>query len=72
MASRLTLRELRLANGWTQPQLAKRSGVSKRTIAYIEAGTVRPQAPTRKRLLRALSVHFDNHPLVFGPLKGKR
>jgi transcriptional regulator with XRE-family HTH domain len=67
-AGLLTLRELRLANGWRQIDLARRSRVSSRTISSIETGAVKPRAPTRKKLLRALSVHWQAQSIVFGPL----
>ena len=62
------LRELRLARGWTQEDLERRSRVSRRTIHGIEAGSVRPRAPTRKKLLAALGLEWNRQADVFGPL----
>ena len=66
------LRELRLARGWTQEDLERRSGVSRRTICYLESGRVKAQAPTRKKLLAALGFEWSRHVDVFGPLGSER
>ena len=64
----VNLRELRLARGWYQCQLARKSGVSRRTIWGIEAGRVKARAPTRKKLLAALGFEWARQADVFGPL----
>ncbi len=50
------LREIRLAQGLTQFELAKRSNVYPADISKIEAGIVRPYEKWRKALALALNV----------------
>lgn len=58
------LREHRKARGWTQPELAKRSGVCIRTICSAENG--RPTRQYTKRLLmRALGIPWERRREVF-------
>jgi len=66
------LRELRLARGWTQAQLAARSGVCGRTICGLESGRVKARATTRKKLLAALGLEWARHVDTFGPLGSGR
>lgn len=61
----LTLRQAREARGWTQEQLAERSGVAQARISYIETATTKdPQNSTVKALEHALGVRRGT--LVFG------
>ena len=54
------IRELRAERGWTQNELAKRSGVDRTTIASIETGKVaNPSAETFIKLARAFSVRLE-------------
>lgn len=49
--------------GWTQNDLAARSGVAKRSIAGLELETSRPKLETIRRLVATLSgggIEFDN------------
>lgn len=48
------IRELRKQNGFTQRDLAERSGVSRRTIQAIEAGTVSPRLDLLEKLAEAM------------------
>lgn len=50
------LKELRIAAGQTQKQLAERAGVSLRTIGALERGAYDPVWTTVTRLARALGV----------------
>jgi transcriptional regulator with XRE-family HTH domain len=50
-----TLWELRHQRGWTTHELAHRTGLSERTIRYVERGEVVPTLPT----LRALATAFN-------------
>ena len=52
--------QARQAQGMTQEQLAKASGVHRVTIARIETGEVSPKAETLKRLADALGVLVDD------------
>lgn len=68
----LALRDLRGAQLLTQTQLARRAGVSLRTIVNIERKHHQPRMRTRRNLLRALGVSFELHTKVFGKLPGRR
>jgi len=49
--------------GWTQNDLAARSGVAKRSIAGLELETSRPKLETLRRLVATLSgggIEFNN------------
>jgi transcriptional regulator with XRE-family HTH domain len=48
------IHELRKQNGFTQRELAERSGVSRRTIQAIEAGTVSPRLDLLEKLAEAM------------------
>jgi transcriptional regulator with XRE-family HTH domain len=50
------LQHLCAARGLTLAQLAARAGVPLAVVAKLEAGTVRPQAPTLRRLAAALDL----------------
>lgn len=52
------IRAARQALGWTQTDLAERSGVSPRTIHAIEKGSTCRQA-TKRRILSALGVPWE-------------
>ena len=52
------IRAARQALGWTQNDLAEKSGVSPRTIHAIEKGATCRQA-TKRRLLAALGVPWE-------------
>jgi HTH-type transcriptional repressor of puuD len=46
------VRERRLAKGWTQRDLARAAGVSRRTVQYIESNRVKPHVSTLRRLIK--------------------
>ena len=48
------LRQLRLAEGWTQEVLAERAGVAERTIQALERDAARPRRETLRRLIAVL------------------
>lgn len=48
------IHELRKQNGFTQRELAERSGVSRRTIQAIEAGDTLPRIEALRKVLEAL------------------
>ena len=50
----LALRLMRARHGWTQEELARRSGVGKARISGYENGTTQPTLETLDRLLRTL------------------
>jgi len=53
------LRELRIAAGYTQQELAQELRISRRRIAYYEGETERPPAPLLPALAAALGVTTD-------------
>ncbi|MEU9041651.1 tetratricopeptide repeat protein [Kitasatospora sp. NPDC048343] len=53
------LRERRLSAGWSQDELAERSGVSTRSISALEAGGRRPRMSSVVRLAGALGLDPD-------------
>ena len=60
-----TLKAARLRKGWTQPQLAEKSGIDQRAISKIERGLVEdPQNSTVAALEEALGLKRGT--LVFG------
>jgi transcriptional regulator with XRE-family HTH domain len=52
------IRAARQALGWTQNELARKAGISARTIHAIEKGRSCRQA-TKRRILNALSVPWE-------------
>ncbi len=52
------IRAARQALGWTQNELARKAGISARTIHAIEKGRPCRQA-TKRRILNALSVPWE-------------
>jgi DNA-binding XRE family transcriptional regulator len=48
------LRRLRLEVGWSQAEMASRTGVSRATVGNVETGRLQPSAATRQRLEAAL------------------
>ena len=55
----LRLRELRLAQGLTQTELANRVGLQYQAVQRLEAGRVEPNWPTVLELANALGVQAD-------------
>ncbi|WP_239143991.1 helix-turn-helix domain-containing protein [Actinoplanes philippinensis] len=51
-----SVRELRERQGWSQAQLAKRSGMTQSAVARFEAGGTVPTLPVLERLAAALDV----------------
>ncbi len=60
------IRAARQALGWTQSQLAKKAGISTRTIHAVEKGMTCRQA-TKRLILNALGVPWDLRNEYFGP-----
>ena len=57
MALSQKLKELRLQRGWTQQELAKRSGLGRRSISYLEQkDRERPPADILLKLARAFNI----------------
>ncbi|MBL0161952.1 MAG: helix-turn-helix transcriptional regulator [Bryobacterales bacterium] len=51
---RNSVRELRMARGWTQEELGIKVGVSRQAIIAIESGKYDPSLPLAIKLARAL------------------
>ena len=60
------IRAARQALGWTQNQLARKAGVSTRTIHAVEKGKTCRQA-TKRHILNALGVPWDMRVEYFAP-----
>ncbi len=65
----LHLQELRLRAGFTQAQLAERSGVSQGTISRLERTGQYPNATTLRVLVQALGCEWDD--LINNRLRNK-
>lgn len=61
------IRAARQALGWTQSQLARRAGISTRTIHAVEKGMTCRQA-TKRLILNALGVPWDMRNEYFVPI----
>ena len=61
------IRAARQALGWTQSQLARKAGISTRTIHAVEKGMTCRQAKKRP-ILNALGVPWDLRTEYFGPM----
>jgi transcriptional regulator with XRE-family HTH domain len=59
MDARSIVLEARLEAGWSQRELARRSGVPQAAISRIERGLVSPRAETLDRLLRSCGKDID-------------
>jgi transcriptional regulator with XRE-family HTH domain len=53
------LREARLERGWSQWQLALRTGIAPNLISQYERGAMIPSVPTLEKIARVLSVSVD-------------
>lgn len=60
MSVKLTLKALRANNKMTQPQLAKKIGVSVSTVQSWENKGVQPRADQIVRLLNLFHVNFED------------
>lgn len=55
----MTLRELRLAKGVSQGELAQKVGMSNRVISHYETGRILPSLPVAVRLARVLDTTVE-------------
>lgn len=53
------LKRLRLENGWTQEELAKKANLSKSTISMLEAGERRPSFQVLETFADIFNVNLD-------------
>lgn len=60
MNSSSSLRDIRIAKGLTQVELARKSGVTQQCISLIERGGMNPSPSTLSRLAQALSVPVEH------------
>jgi putative transcriptional regulator len=58
------LRDLRLAQGWTQEELAARLGVSRQTVNSIETGKYDPSLPLAFAIARVFKLSIEG---IFRP-----
>jgi transcriptional regulator with XRE-family HTH domain len=66
------LRRLRLANGWTQLELAERSGVNNTSLSGYENGDRLPHLSTVARLLSALDRDFADLQEILTMVEGEK
>ena len=59
MKNRRTIRDYREARGWSQAELAFRSGVSPSTVYNWEAGRFEPKASQLRKVALALEISMD-------------
>ena len=62
------VRFYREERGFTQARLAARSGVSLRTIRNVESGTMEPRMDSKRKILLALGLRFEDSHRVFHPV----
>lgn len=58
-AERPSVAQLRLRNGWSQAELARRAETSQSYIARLELGNVDPQISTAMKIAKVLGVSMD-------------
>lgn len=58
-ADRPSLAQLRLKQGWSQADLAKRAETSQSYIARLEQGKIDPQMSTARKIANALTVSIE-------------
>ena len=69
------IKKLRKQRGFTQSQLAERSGLSERYVSEVERGVANPRLMSLKDLAKGLDVSvpdlfiFENSPMTAGELK---
>lgn len=61
----MTLKAIRINNGWTKQETAKKFGVSVDTLYNYEAGKTYPDVPIINRILKATGMKFDD--IIFLP-----
>ncbi len=66
-ADRPSVAQLRLHNGWSQAEFAKRAETSQSYIARLELGKVDPQISTVKKLAKVLGVSVGNIVYAISP-----
>ncbi len=74
MATHFTqgLRALRQTKKLTQSELARRSGIARRTLIYWEAGESQPRIPELQAVLRALAATAEETAHLISPLNTPR
>lgn len=51
------LKQLRSRKGWTRHELARRAGIERKTVEYLERGVTTPTARTLAKLCTALGAN---------------
>lgn len=59
----------RIIKGWSEKELAEKSGVTKATIRNVEEGKTNPSHTTRKKLAKALGIKEGD---IFPAQEGKK
>ncbi len=63
------MRELRESRYLTQADLARRANLTPRTVHNVEKG-LRCRMDTKRKILQALGVRFEDRDKVFPPARG--
>lgn len=61
----MTLKAIRINNGWTKEEAAKKFGVSIDTLYNYEAGKTYPDVPIVNRILEVTGMNYDD--IIFLP-----
>ena len=61
----MTLKAIRINNGWTKQETAKKFGVSVDTLYNYEAGKTYPDVPIINNIIKATGMSYDD--IIFLP-----
>lgn len=62
----MTLKAIRINNGWTKQETAEKYGVSIDTLYNYEAGKTYPDVPIINNILKATGMNYDD--IIFLPI----
>jgi len=62
----MTLKAIRINNGWTKQETAEKYGVSIDTLYNYEAGKTYPDVPIINNILNATGMNYDD--IIFLPI----
>lgn len=65
MQAKMTLRDLRMLRGMTQPEAAKKIGISADTLSNYERGKSWPDVPIIRKIEEVYNTSYDN--IIFLP-----
>lgn len=65
-----TLKAIRVNNGWSQEEAAKRFGISVATLQNYELGKTFPDVPIINKIIDATGLNYDD--IIFLPIKNAK